>query len=237
VAVVWLPLRRHLPDTDLALVLVVVVAGVSFLGGRPAYGIGALGAGLSFDLLHTPPYGELAIRSGKDVLTTAFLVVAGLIMGEVTLRLGRYRRRAEAEADAFALVTEAAGLVATGEEAGLVIQALATELMTGLRLRDCRFRTGPPTGDVPLVGRSGEILRFDGSPPLEHLGSVDLPVWSSGEIVGRFRMALSPATVLEPAQLQLAVAIADQAGTAVLPQASGPPPPRHGRRGLRLVKD
>jgi hypothetical protein len=236
VAVAWLPLRAHLPDTDLALVLVVVIAGVGFAAGRLPYAFGAWGAGLSFDLLHTPPYGELAIRSGKDVVTTAFLVVAGLIMGEVALRLGRYRRRAEAEAEAFALVADTAGLVATGSEVGLVIEALSAELASGLQLRDCTFHAGPPTGDVPFVGRNGETVRLDGLPSAEP-GALDLPVWSSGEIVGRFRMALSSAAALEAAQLQLAIAIADQAGTALAPQRFGTVPADRGRRGLRLVKD
>lgn len=234
---VWLPLRPELPDTDLALVLVVVVAGVGFLGGRPAYVTGAVGAGLSFDLLHTPPYGELAIRSGRDVLTTAFLVVAGLVMGEVALRLGRYRRSAEAEADAVALLADAAGLVATGGEVGLVVEALSAELVAGLRLRDCSFHAGPPPGDAPFIGRTGEIVSIDGSSPLERPVSLDLPIWSSGEIVARFRIVPSEATVLGAAQLQLAVAIADQAGTALMPQLLDPPPEGPARPELRLLKD
>ena len=234
-AVAWLPLRRHLPNTDLALVLVVVTAGVGSFGSRAAVVLGALGAGLSFDLLHTTPYGEFAIHSGKDVLTTAFLVVAGLLMGEVVLRLHRYRRRAEAEADAFALVTDAAGLVATGSEAGLVVEALASELASGLALRECAFEPGPLGGDVPFVGRDGTVVRLETARagPEDVL---DLPVWSSGEIVGRFRMVLTPGTVLGAAQLQLAVGIADQAGAAL--HAQGPArrePPRRGG-GLRLVR-
>jgi hypothetical protein len=236
VAVAWLPLRPHLPNTDLALVLVVVVAGVGYLGGRPAAVLGAVGAGLSFDLLHTPPYGELAIHSGKDVLTTAFLVVAGLVMGEVASRLGRYRRKAEAEADAFALMTDAAGLVATGSEVGLVLEALAAELTSGLSLRECSFEDGPPTGDVPFVGRDATIVSPDGLPPPGPEGSLDLPIWSSGEIVGRFRMVLAPETALGPARLQLAIGIADQAGAALHAQVPATPPEHPRRGGLRLVR-
>lgn len=236
VAVAWLPLRRHLPNTDLALVLVVVTAGVGSFGSRVAVAVGAVGAGLSFDLLHTTPYGDLAIHSAKDVLTTAFLVVAGLLMGEVVFRLHRYRRRAEADADAFALVTDAAGLVATGSEVGLVIEALATELASGLSLSDCAFEPGPPEGDVAFVGRDATVVRLDGTAAAHHRDLLDLPVWSSGEIVGRFRMVLRPGTALGPAQLQLAVGIADQAGAAL----HGQMPPGGGRPrrggGLRLVR-
>lgn len=234
VAVAWLPLRSHLPNTDVALVLVVVVAGVGFLGGREAVAVGAVGSGLSFDLLHTTPYGQLAIHSGRDVLTTAFLVLAGILMGEVAFRLGRYRRRAEAEADAFALVTDAAGLVALGSEVGLVIEALATELSSGLSLRQCSFESGPPNGDVPFVGRDATIVRLDNASPGEPEDSLDLPVWSSGEIIGRFRMVLGPRTTLGVAQLQLAVGIADQAGAAL--HGLGPPSPDPRRAALRLVR-
>lgn len=233
-SVAWLPLRAHLPNTDLALMLVVVVAGAGFLGGRPAVLLGAVGSGLTFDLLHTTPYGQLAIHSGRDVLTTTFLVVASLLMGEVTVRLGGYRRRAEAEADAFALVTHAAGLIAMGSEVGLVLEALISELTSGLSLVECTFEIGPPSGEAPFVGRDGTIVRLDDSASPEVEGPLDLPVWSSGEIVGHFRMVRSPDTVLEVPQLQLAIGIADQAGAAML--AHIPPAGKPPRRGLRLVK-
>lgn len=236
VAVAWLPLRAHLPNTDVALVLVVVVAGVGFLGGREAVAVGAVGSGLSFDLLHTTPYGQLAIHSGRDVLTTAFLVLAGLLMGEVAFRLGRYRRRAEAEADAFALVTDAAGLIALGSEVGLVIEALAAELRSGLSLRQCTFESGPPSGHVPFVGRDATIVRLDDALPGEVDDSLDLPVWSSGEIVGRFHMVLGPQTALGAAQLQLAIGVSDQAGAALRGLSLGPSSDQPARRGLRLVR-
>ena len=236
VAAAWLPLRGQLPNTDLALVLVVTVAGAGSVGGRPAVALGAIGSGLAFDLLHTTPYGELAIHSGRDVLTTAFLVVAGLVMGEVAVRLGRYRRRAEAGAEAFSLVTGAAGLVATGSEAGLVIEALTTELMAGLSLVDCSFETGPPNGDVPFVGRDASIVCLDGSRADAAGGRLDLPVWSSGEIVGRFRLVLPADRAVGAAQLQLAVGIADQAGAALHGHVPPPPPDAPRRGGLRLVR-
>jgi hypothetical protein len=157
-------------------------------------------------------------------------------MGEVASRLARYRRRAEAEADAFALVTDAAGLVATGSEVGLVLEALAAELTSGLSLRECSFEDGPPVGDVPFVGRDGTIVRPDGLPAPEPEGSLDLPIWSSGEIVGRFRMVLSPDTALGGARLQLAIGIADQAGAALHGHVPATPPEQPRRGGLRLVR-
>ena len=248
VSVAWMPLRHDLPNTDLALVLVVVIAGVGFAGGRLAVLVGATGAGVSFDLLHTPPYGHLAITHARDVLTTAFLVVAGVAMGELAYRLGRYRQRAESQADAFASVTTAAGVVATGGEAGLVVEAVLSELTTRFSLRACSYVPGPPAGDVAFVGRDGTICRLQGSSPTTSVEEVvDLPVWASGEVVGSFRMTLaSSADVLNPSQRQLAISLADQAGAALTaagvpregtePGTAPPPDENPRRRGLRLVR-
>lgn len=238
VAVAWVPLRHTLPNTDLALVLVVLIAGCGFLGGRAGTLVGAFGAGVSFDLLHTSPYGHLAITHGRDALTTALLVVAGLVVGEVAFRLGRYRQRAESEADAFALVTDAAGVVATGGETSLVLAAIATELQEGLGLGDCVYESGPPKGDVPFVARDGQLVRLDDTAPARSPGAVDLPIWSSGEIVARFRLAFDESSpALTAARLQLAISLSDQAGAA-LSATPGPAPsePSDRRRGLRLVR-
>jgi hypothetical protein len=237
VALAWLPLRDRLPNTDLALVLVVVIAGVGFVAGRPGALMGALGAGVTFDLLHTRPYGHLAITHGRDVLTTAFLVVAGVAMGEVALRLARYRRVADSEADAFALVTDAAGLIATGGESRLVIEALSEELARGLKLLDCQLETGPPKGDVPFIARDGSLVRLDESGSRSPEPVIDLPVWTSGEIAAHFRLCLGDEEGLpSKAQLRLAVSVADQAGAALSVRPPTPPPDEPRQKKLRLVR-
>lgn len=233
VALAWLPLRARLPNTDIALVLVVVVAGVGFVAGRAAALVGAVGAGVAFDVLHTRPYGHVAITHGRDVLTTALLVVAGGTAGVLAAGLTRYRRTAASDADALALVTDAAGLVATGGDPRLVVEALAEELEQGLGLAECRFVPEPPTGSIPVIQRDGSIR---GTPGLGHsvpVAELALPVWVAGAVRAHYRLVLASADVPPVAQRRLAVHVADQAGAAL---QSGPVAPSPTRRRLRLVR-
>jgi K+-sensing histidine kinase KdpD len=57
IAAAWIPLRTDLPNTDVALLLVLGVGAVSILGGRLASAVGALAGAAAFDIFDTPPYG------------------------------------------------------------------------------------------------------------------------------------------------------------------------------------
>jgi hypothetical protein len=236
VALAWVPLRDHLPNTDVALVLVVAVAGVGFVAGRQAAVVGALSAGVSFDVLHTRPYGHVAITHGRDVLTTALLVVAGITAGVVAARLTDYRRAAAADADALALVTDAAGLVATGGEPGLIVAALAEELEIGLGLVSCRFEPVVPDGTVPSIARDGSVHHVEGESAAAG-GELVLPVWVGGTVQAHFRLELSDLGVPGAAQCRLAVHLADQAGAALQRGPVGPLGPPLVRARLRLVRN
>ncbi len=236
VALAWVPLRDRLPNTDVALVLVIATGAVGLVGVRRVVLAGAVLGAMAFDVLHTRPYGSFAITRHRDVLTTVLLVVAGWLAGEVTSRLSVYRFAARAEAAAFALVTDAASVVATGGEPGLVVEALGEELRVGLRLASWSFRFGPPDPALPVIGRQGDIS----GPTLAAAGSactVALPVWASGAVRAHYELRLPPAAVPTPAQCRLAVSIADQAGAALSSAPPGPHTPSGGRRRtLRLVR-
>ncbi|MGH7733900.1 MAG: DUF4118 domain-containing protein [Gemmatimonadales bacterium] len=233
VAAGWVPLRDRLPNTDVALVLVVVVAAVGLLAGRLAAVVGSIGAGAAFDLLHTRPYGHLAITHGRDILTTSLLVTAALTAGLVAAGATRYRRAAESDADALALVSDAAGLVATGGDPRLVIEALAGELLSGLELADCRFEPSPPHGSLPVIERDGVIRPAPGVPAGAGTGAgvAVLPVWVAGEVRAHFLLDTGAGPSPTAAQCRLAVSIADQAGAALQAGPVGPTP-----RRLRLVR-
>lgn len=75
-----IPLRTHAPDTDLALVMVVVVA-VCVLPGRRAAALAAgLSAGVWFDFFLTRPYERFTISRSSDVQTTVLLAVVGILV-------------------------------------------------------------------------------------------------------------------------------------------------------------
>lgn len=74
VAAAWIPLRATLPNTDVALLLVLAVGAVSLAGGRWASVIGSFGGAAAFDVFDTPPYGQLIQSRARDVVTTVVLV-------------------------------------------------------------------------------------------------------------------------------------------------------------------
>lgn len=232
-AAAWVPARDHLPNTDLALLLVLVIGAIGWMGGWIATIGASLAASIAFDVLDTRPYGTLAISRGSDILTALLLVVTGVLVGSGSARLARYRHSEDGRADALAVVMEASGLVATGQEQRLVAEALAAELKRELQLEECTFRPEPPTGTRPTVARDGSLVGLTAANRAGRPTVIDLPVWSQGEVVGHYRLVLGRAA---PSQyeLRLALSLADQAGAAMAgyrppPSPSGPP------RRLRLL--
>ena len=70
VAAAWIPLRSDLPNTDVALLLVLCVGAVAMVGGRGRRWSERWRAATAFDLFDTPPYGQLYMTRGRDVVTT-----------------------------------------------------------------------------------------------------------------------------------------------------------------------
>jgi hypothetical protein len=229
IAASWIPVRGSLPNVDIALILVVTVGIVSLLGGRWAAGVGAVTAAVSFDLFDTPPYGRLAMERGSDVATMIVLLAVAFLVGELSVRTVAYRRIAARRSADFAVMSGAAGLMAVGEDAPVIVGALAGELTTTLGLLDCEFEAGPPAGERPVVRRDG-TLSHSGSA----IDTVDLPVWTGQTVIGRYRLVFPSGQMPDRDRLLTAVAIADQAGAALaaLQPAPEQPPPRR----LRLIR-
>ena len=124
VSAVWIPVRDRLPDTDLALLLVLVIGTIGWMLGARAALISAVTAAMAFDVLDTRPYETLTIARGVDVTTALILLATGLLVGAGAARLARYRHAQDHRSDALAVVMEASGLVATGGERQLITEAL-----------------------------------------------------------------------------------------------------------------
>lgn len=232
VAAAWIPLRDRLPNTDLALILVVVIAAVGLSGGAPAALVSAVCASVAFDLLDTRPYGTLAMSRGVDVTTALILLGTGVLVGAGAARLGRYRRSEDSRSDALAVVMEASGLVATGEERELITEALAEELRRSLRLIDCEFEARPPSGRSPMVARNGGLVGLLDATGGAGPSRIDLPIWCQGEIVAHYRLTFRGKA---PSQedLRVALSLADQAGAAMSRAGGGPPGSGPGGAGSR----
>lgn len=243
VAAAWIPVRADLPGTDVALILVVGVGLVGLAAGRWVAAVGAIAAGVAFDLFDTPPYGTLAMTRGRDIATAVLLVGAGILVGWVSARLRSYRTIAARRADDFAVMSGAARLMAVGEDAPVVVGALAGELLELLDLADCEFVAGPPSGARPWVTPDGTVAPGATGRPLDPAdpAELDLPIWEGDRPVGRYRMVLASPAWPSPERLRAAAGLADQAAAALASYRPGPAPdptdPGPGPvRRLRIVR-
>ncbi len=220
----WIPLRDRLPNTDLALVLVVIIGIVGWVAGARPSLVAAIGAAAAFDLLDARPYGTLSISRGEDVATAGVLMITGLLAGVVAARLARYRRSENRRSDALAVVMEASGLVATGEEQRLITHAMSTELIRALDLVACELHSCPPNGTRPAVARDGNLIGLLGGDADQTAAQIDLPVWRQGEVVAHYRLTIG-AKKPSRHELRVALSLADQAGAAMAGPAHPEPPP------------
>jgi hypothetical protein len=228
----WVPLRDRLPNTDLALVLVLVIATIGWLAGPRASFVSAISAAGAFDVLDTRPYGALTMSRGIDVTTALILLLTGLLVGVGAARLARYQRSEGHRTDAFNVVMQASGLVATGGEQQLITEALSAELLQVLELTDCQLHLTPPSGKRPSVARDGSLvgLLVQGTAT-----EIDLPVWSQGDVVAHYRLSLGPKK-LSREELRVALSLADQAGAAMANTDRDPPPRPQPLGRLRLFR-
>jgi len=242
VAAAWIPARSDAPNTDVALLLVLCVAAAAALGGRQASLVAAVASATAFDLFDSPPYGTLAMTRGRDVATALVLVAAGVVVGELSVRLTAYRTMAVRQGEDLTALSGAAQLMAYGEDASTVVPALARELVARLDLADCHFEAGPLSGERPYVARDGTLVGPAGRPSDAPIAEVDLPVWTGQQIVGCYRMTLASGTRPDRDRLVAAVRIAEQAGAAFAASRPDSPDKRDGPdlpprpRRLRLVR-
>jgi hypothetical protein len=236
VAAAWIPLRSDQPNTDIAVVLVLCVGAVAIVGGPWAAVVGALAGATAFDLFDAPPYGQLYMTRGKDVVTTLVLVGAGLLVAELCIRMRAYRGMAAKRAEDFTVLSSAARLMAVGEDGPMVVEALAGELVSRLGLNDCEFAQGSPPGDRPYIGRDGRVVPPQGQPRDATGGQMDLPVWVGSEVVGYYRLYLSLGPPPSPDRLLAAVGIAEQAGAALAVSPATPPTLTVRPRRLHLLR-
>src|ERR1700686_5011903 len=86
VAVLLLPWRSSWSNTNVALLLVVVVVAVSAIGNRVAGAVAAVGAAVWFDFFFTVPYGRFTISRSADVTTFILLLAVGVAVSQLAAR-------------------------------------------------------------------------------------------------------------------------------------------------------
>jgi hypothetical protein len=238
IAIAWIPVRSRLPNVDLALVLIVAVAGLGALGSRSAVYLAAVSAALWFEFFDTAPFERLGIARSPDVETTLILAVVAVMVGELALRTTRHRGYARREFEKLSSIRSTAELIASGEELVHVIEAVAGDLEALLGLSACSFESTEPDPGRYLLTREGRLVPPERPSPLSpaaghhepgaprmQADDVELPVIVQGTVLGQFVLRFAGGELPQRDHLLIAVTLADNVGAAFLAQAPPPLPP------------
>jgi K+-sensing histidine kinase KdpD len=219
VCAVLVPARTSLPNTDGALVLVVVTVAVAGFGNRVAGYLAALGSALWFDFFLTMPYERLDVTHRIDIQTTVLLLLVGVVVTELAVAARRRGRAAMVTDTLLTAIQSTAGLVARGEGAETIVSQVCVQFCALLGARCCAFESAP----VRVRG-----LRFEPDGSL-HWGAavwdldehgfpdekIDFPALYSGEVYGRFTLTPVPGTAPSARARCTAVVLAELAAAAV----------------------
>jgi hypothetical protein len=219
-ALVMVPLRAHTQASNLALVMVVVVAAAAVPGFRiPAIAAG-VSAGLWFDFFLTRPYQTFSIQHRADIQTAVLMTVVAALVGAIASRRRQAGEKAQQSGDEVVGLYVTAQMLSAGFRPAVVLNTVADQLRALLFLSRCKFDPGRPSPAEPIINRGGE-LEWRGLPwSLNRQGwpavPVSLPVDSAGQPAGRFLLT-GPATggPITLDRLLTALALADLAGAAL----------------------
>jgi K+-sensing histidine kinase KdpD len=219
VAALLVPGRGHLGAADDVLILVVVTVAVASSGRRGAAALAALISAASFDFFLTRPYESFRISRQTDLTTELLFVVVGLLVGELAARGRRHRRAAVEGRLDLGRIHDMAERIAGGEEPDFVLMAVASELRDLLALQDCRFVWDPPSGKGAWIDPDGTVHLNPLTWPTTTAGlptkQVELPVRGAGRTLGTFILTPTPALPISHERCVVAVALADQLGSAL----------------------
>jgi hypothetical protein len=237
-ATAWIPIRLRLPNTDLALVLVLAVVAIGAFGRRSAVLTAAVSAALWFEFFDTKPFERLAIARQPDLETTLVLASVSFVVGELAVRAVRQRNSRVVESAEMGSLREAASLLAMGEELVMVIQSVAGEIARLLGLSNCTFETEGPDPAHSTLRRDGTLVGPLVPSAVAPTGAAELPVWGQGERLGYYVLEFAPGPLPERERLLVAVTLADQVGAAFMAQAPPalPTDPEPPPTSLRVVR-
>jgi K+-sensing histidine kinase KdpD len=213
---VLVPFRASFPNTDAALTLLLVVVAVAASGSRAAGLLASASAAAWFDFFRTVPYERFAITRRDDIGTTLLLLAVGAAVTEIAGWGHRQHGAASRRAGYLDGINAAAKAVATGNEAGALIEQVCARLIVLLELRACRYEDGVAgIGSPPRLRRDGQVARlgrvYDDLPAGT---STELLVEAGGLLQGRFLLTAGNRTTTREQRL-VAIAFADQAGAAL----------------------
>jgi K+-sensing histidine kinase KdpD len=221
VAGLLVPVRGVIDNTNVALVLVVVIVGAAALGGRLAGITTSVIAALAYNYFHTEPYYTLRVKQSEDIWTVVLLFVVGLAVGELAI-LGRsHRQKAQQRRAGAQRLEDIAGLLAAGRSSEELWPDIRAALMEELRLADARFEPGASHDGDSLVevGRRGgldvrEMHWTQTGMELPRNGA-QVSVRARQRTLGRIVLIPTPGQGTSPDERRVAVALADQLAVAL----------------------
>ncbi len=220
-AAILVPWRASFPNTDAALVLILLVVAVAANGYRLAGLVAALSAAVWFDFFLTRPYERFSIFRRTDIETTLLLLVIGVAVTELAVWGRRQHATASRRAGYLDGISAAAQAVAAGGSPSDLIDQVNRQLTGLLELQSCRFQYGVAgIGQPARLQRdgtvtSGRLAADTDQAGLPRGGDTELLVESGGILQGRFLMTPAPGAQPSLEQRLLAIAFADQVGAAL----------------------
>jgi Domain of unknown function (DUF4118) len=223
-AVILLPFRSSWPNTNVALLLVVVIVAVAAIGNRVAGAIAAIGAAVWFDFFFTLPYERFTIRSSADVTTFVLLLVVGVIVSQLAAYARRLKVVAITDERYLAQIHQASALAQATNSPDDVVEHVREQLISLLDLQACRFEYGSLLGHPPRLEPDGAVVTGHGRWDVEQVGlpyeEIEVRVFGNGQYYGRFMLTPKPGSRPSLQARLVAVALAEQAGRAL---AAGTP--------------
>jgi K+-sensing histidine kinase KdpD len=216
---ILVPFRTSLPNTDAALVLILVVVAVAAVGYRMAGVLGAVSAAVWFDFFLTRPYEQFMITRSADIETTVLILVIGMAVTEIAVWGRRQHVAASRRAGYLEGINAAAEAVAVGGSPSALVDQVSVQLTRLLSLRSCRFEYGVAgLGRPARLQHDGQLVPANRARDVDRDGlpaDTELLVENQGILQGRFLMTPEPGSRPTLEQRLVAVAFADQVGAAL----------------------
>jgi Domain of unknown function (DUF4118) len=220
-ALILLPLRSHWSNTNVALLLVVIVVAVATLGNRVAGALAALSAFAWFDFFFTVPYLRFTIHGSADITTAVLLLLVGLAVSQLAARTRHLHVLTITDAGYLTLLHDAADLARTARSPDTVVEFVRGKLIDLLALESCRFEYGSLVGHPPRLEPDGSVLAGYRHWDVEEFGFPDgefeIRTFRGGDYIGRFMCQPTPQARPSAQARLVAVTLADQAGRAFAP--------------------
>jgi hypothetical protein len=217
-AAILLPFRTSWSNTNVAMLLVVVIVGVAAIGNRVAGGLAAVSAAAWFDFFFTLPYYRFTIRTSADITTAVLLLVVGVAVSQLAARARRLQVIAITDAGYLAQIQQTVSLTQTARSPDAVADHVRKQLIGLLDLEGCRFEYGSLLGRPPRLEPDGTVIAGHSKWDVEESGlpgeEIELRTFGNGQYYGRFMMKPKPGSKPSLQARLVAVTLADQAGRA-----------------------